>query len=118
MWQGDVSFFDSLIISLTGMLVVMLELIVIAVFIVILSKIIRSFNKKKSDGIDKTAKPDISAQPEKEKKNEKEQLNTKNDGRLDFKSVSPEEAAVIMAAVSAESGIPLDRTAFKSIKKI
>jgi Na+-transporting methylmalonyl-CoA/oxaloacetate decarboxylase gamma subunit len=115
MWQGDVSLSDAFVISLTGMFVVMLELVVIALFIVILSRLIRFFHK------DKPKKEAITDKkpPKPVKVNlGNEQKFTKTDGELKLDNVSAEETAVIMSAVSAHSGIELDKIKFKSIKKI
>ena len=114
MWQGDVSLGDAFVISLTGMLVVMLELTIIALFIVLLSKIIGLFRKNKAEPKnDKNSveQPVFSpAVPE--------QTGTDSSGEISFEGISSEEAAIIMSAVSAESKTPLDRIKFKSIKKI
>ena len=115
MWQGDVTLSDAFVISLTGMLVVMLELIVIAVFIVILSRLIRFFRKEKPKAVaDTTEKP----LPKPVIMTDLSQKNTKADGELQIEGVSEEETAVIMSAVSAESGLELDKLNFKSIKKM
>jgi len=115
MWQGDVTLSDAFVISITGMLVVMLELIVIAVFIVILSRLIRFFKKEKP----KTA-PQIPEKPfpKPVKMVDLSQVNTKADGELKLENVSEEETAIIMSAVSAQSGLELDKINFKSIKRI
>lgn len=115
MWQGDVTLSDAFVISLTGMLVVMLELIVIAVFIVILSRLIRFFRKEKPETVtDVTEKP----LPKPVIMSDLSQKNTRTDGELKIEGVSEEETAIIMSAVSAESGIELDKLNFKSIKKM
>jgi Na+-transporting methylmalonyl-CoA/oxaloacetate decarboxylase gamma subunit len=115
MWQGDVGLGDALIISLTGMLVVMFELMIIALFIVLLSKIIGMFGKKKNNTVkdEKKAVPPVQAPAAQE-----QQTGTDSSGEIAFEGISSEEAAVIMSAVSAESGTPLDKIKFKSIKKI
>ena len=115
MWHGDVTLSDAFVISLTGMLVVMLELLVIAVFIVILSRLIRLFKKEKPKAVvDAADKPF----PKPVRMLDLSQKNTKTDGELKLEGVSEEETAVIMSAVSAESGLELDKINFKSIKKI
>ena len=115
MWQGDVTLSDAFVISLTGMLVVMLELLVIAVFIVILSRLIRVFKKEKPKAV---TEPEQKPFPKPVRMADLSQLNTKTDGELKLEGVSEEETAAIMSAVSAESGIELDKIRFKSIKKI
>lgn len=115
MWQGNVTLFDAFIISLTGMLVVMLELLIIALFIVIISRLIRIFHKPKPE----------SKEPVKKKRikpvvvvNGANQENTSSDGEISLENISEEETAIIMSAVSAESGIELDKIKFKSIRRI
>jgi Na+-transporting methylmalonyl-CoA/oxaloacetate decarboxylase gamma subunit len=115
MWQGEVTLSDAFVISLTGMLVVMLELIVIAVFIVILSRLIRFFKKEKPKAVAEAVDKPF---PKPVKMVDLSQKNTKADGELKLEDVNEEETAVIMSAVSAESGIELDKINFKSIKKI
>ena len=115
MWQGDVTLSDAFVISLTGMLVVMLELIVIAVFIVILSRVIRFFGKEKPKTV-----PDITEKPlpKPVKMTDLSQKHTRVNGELKIEGASEEETAIIMSAVSAESGLELDKLSFKSIKKM
>ena len=115
MWQGDVTLSDAFVISLTGMLVVMLELVVIAVFIVILSRLIRVFKKEKAQPDAKTAEKPL---PKPVKMADLSQKNTKANGELRLDGVSEEETAAIMSAVSAESGLELDKINFKSIRRI
>ena len=115
MWHGDVNLGDAFVISLTGMLVVMFELMIIALFIVLLSKVIRVFNKRKQTAEKKEIKGPAPTPPA---ASAEEQTGTDSSGEISFEGLSSEEAAVIMSAVSAESGTPLDRIKFKSIKKI
>ena len=115
MWQGNVTLSDAFVISLTGMLVVMLELVVIALFIVIISKLIRVFHKPKPENDEPVRKRHIKPVTVIDTTN---QQNTSSDGEVSLENISEEETAVIMSAVSAESGMELDRIEFKSIKKI
>ncbi|MBO4339414.1 MAG: OadG family protein [Clostridiales bacterium] len=115
MWQGDVTLSDAFVISLTGMLVVMLELIVIAVFILILSRLIRFFGKDKPKAVAPSAEKPF---PKPVKMLDLSQKNTKSDGELKLEGVNEEETAIIMSAVSAQSGKELDKINFKSIRKI
>lgn len=116
MWQGDVTFGDSLVISLIGMIVVMLELVVLAVLIVALSKIIRSLEHRKPAKAGEAVKTEPAAVVN--VADSSLQVNTKSDGSIDVQGVSDEQAAVIMSVVSAECGLPLDKLSFKSIKKV
>ena len=115
MWQGDVSFTDSLIISLTGLVVVMLELILIAVFIVLLSKFINAFRNRNKPQL---KEPDKKSNPLKKENRNNLQKSTKSDGEIDITDVPEEEMAVTMSSVSAQSGIALDKIRFVSIKKL
>ena len=115
MWQGNVTLPDAFVISLTGMLVVMLELLTIALFIIIISKLIRIVHKPKPEKTEPVKKKHIKPVRVIDFTN---QENTSSDGEVSLESISEEEAAVIMSAVSAESGTQLDRLKFKSIKRI
>lgn len=115
-----ISFGEAINISITGIVVVMLILALLAVLVLLLSKGIRAVEgaaKKKSgkkaesaSSEAKTAEPSKSvgtALPE-----------SASAGDLDLHNVDEKTAAVIMAIVSNESGIPLNRLLFKSIKAI
>ena len=115
MWQGDVSLTDAFVISLTGMLVVMLELLVIALFIIIISGLIRIFHKPKPE---KTQQQKRKIPKPVRVKTDAAQQNTKANGEITLEGLSEEETAVIMSAVSAECGLGLDKIEFKSIRKI
>lgn len=118
MWQGDVTIGQSFLISVVGMVVVMLELIFLALFITVLSKAIRAFEKKKSvapDELNTAAVPEITVPSAGEKAS---QINSESDGNIEINGASAEETAIIMSVISAESGIELDKLGFKSINKI
>ncbi len=115
-----ISFGEALNISITGIVVVMLVLAFLAVLVLLLSKSIRAVEgaaKKKSsakavsaNAEEKTSapsKPAGTALPE-----------SASAGDLNLYNVDEKTAAVIMAIVSNESGIPLNRLLFKSIKAI
>lgn len=91
----ELSFFDTLLIAVSGMTVVMLELILIAVMIVVMSKLIRAFGDP--ERFCKAAVP-----------------TPVSDGGEE----QDEIFAVIMSAVSEELQIPLERLEFRSIKEI
>lgn len=86
----ELSFADTLMIAVSGMTVVMLELILIAVMIVIMSKLILGWGKKAA-GI--VSAPVVPA----------------DDSEL---------CGVIMSVISAELQMPLEQLDFKSIKQI
>ena len=89
--------------------------IVLAVLVQLLSKLIRLFvkepnakNAKKSDAVKEVVKPQGGvALPE-----------NQTLGTLDLYKTDEKTAAVIMAIVSKESGVPLNRLKFTSIKLI
>ncbi len=119
--RSDISIGEALNISLTGIVVVMLILALLAVLVLLLSKAIRAVegtakkklqqknaaDKKQTTVVDKPAAVSGTALPE-----------SQSIGDLDLYDVDEKTAAVIMAIVSHESGIPLNRLQFKSIKAI
>ena len=95
--------------ALIGFVVVLVMLAIIAVAILIFSKIMAALEKKKpvEEKTEKVEKASGTPLPE----------NT-SAGSLVTSDVDEKTAAVIMAIVSKESGIPLNRLSFKSIKLI
>ncbi len=93
--------------ALTGFVVVLSMLAIIAVAILIFSKIMSATNKKSDKKEDAPVKAEKTGTPLPE--------NT-SAGSLVTTDVDEKTAAVIMAIVSKESGIPLNRLSFKSIK--
>lgn len=118
-----ISILDALNVSVTGIVVVLIVLAILAVLVVLLSKGIRLVIKdtkpvkapKKADESKKQPAPlaplaapaAVSALPD-----------NQSAGSLDLYKTDEKTAAVIMAIVSNESGIPLNRLNFKSIKLI
>ena len=95
--------------AITGFVVVLSMLAIIAVTILIFSKVMSAFTSKKSVAETPAAPATAPAG---------NPLPTDTSaGSLDLIDVDEKTAAVIMAIVSKESGIPLNRLAFKSIKK-
>lgn len=93
--------------ALFCMAVVFLVLIILSLIIKIFSLIIDSFAKQsnnKQKSIDSTNNTEIDNGPE---------LSC---GELKLYNVDESTAAMVMAIVSDESGIPLDQLCFKSIK--
>ena len=98
------------ITAILGITVVMLMLALIAVFILLLSKIIRIVeNKSKKAVPEATSAPAPASVP---------MPDGMNNGEVDLIGVDEKTAAVIMAIVSKQSEIPLNRLSFKSIKLI
>lgn len=111
--DGAISFTDALNVSITGIVVVMLILALLAVLVLLLSKAIRAVEgaaKKKApkeEAVEAAPTATGAALPD-----------SQSAGKLDLVNVDDKTAAVIMAIVSNESGIPLNRLQFNSIKKI
>lgn len=113
----DITLGEAVNISITGFVVVLLILALLAVLVLLLSKGIRlvesgtgkqkSAKEQQPQSVDNT--PTIAASPLPE---------NADAGSLDVYDVDEKTAAVIMAIVSNESGIPLNRLLFKSIKRI
>lgn len=102
-------------VSLFGILMVFLLLIILAVLIMIISRVVRlgeNFAGKKGK------KNAASDEPVQQSAAAGTPLpGTQSQGTLELDGVDEPTAAVIMAIVSDESGIPLNRLLFKSIKK-
>lgn len=101
-------------VSLFGILMVFLLLIILAVLIMIISRVVRlgeNLAGKKNAASDEPAPVQQSAAAG------TPLPGTQSQGRLELDGVDEPTAAVIMAIVSDESGIPLNRLLFKSIKK-
>lgn len=109
---------ETLKTSIVGLLVVIAILAVIAVLILLISKIMgaatKAFSKKKPE----TYPVKETAAPPAAKPAGRELPETQSQGTLQLENVDEPTAAVIMAIVSNQSGIPLNRLAFKSIKLI
>jgi oxaloacetate decarboxylase (Na+ extruding) subunit gamma len=111
---GPMSIPQALLIALLGMIIVLAELALIAIFILILSKIMQALTKKESTensdaAVTDSSAPAVAGSP---------LPNNQSAGSLNLENVDEKTAAVIMAIVSNESGIPLNRLAFKSIKLV
>ena len=102
--------------AITGFVVVLSMLAVIAVAILIFSKVMSAFTGKKS-AEKSPAVAAAPAAPATAPAGSPLPADT-SAGSLDLVDVDEKTAAVIMAIVSNESGIPLNRLAFKSIKKM
>lgn len=106
---------EALKTSVTGIVVVMIILALLAVLVVILSKIVRTFESvvKKKENKDEIVKPANDNKPEIKGTT---LPDTQSAGNLELYKTDEKTAAVIMAIVSNESGIPLNRLQFNSIK--
>lgn len=97
----------ALLVSLVGFLIVFLILSVIALFVKLMGKVFERINPEKTEekAPVKTFTSLEIPLPE-----------NCSQGNLVLENVTEEEAVVIMAIVSKQSGIPLNRLKFNSIK--
>ncbi len=108
---NNFGFTEALQVALIGMTVVLSELALIAVFIMLISKAVRSFEGKRGKN-QPAESPVASAQAV------PSPSAMQSSGELKLVGVDEPTAAVIMAIVSNQSGIPLNKLSFKSIKAI
>lgn len=108
---------EALKTSVTGIVVVMIILALLAVLVVLLSKAVRAVEsaaKKKEDKGNT-----VSTEADNKPVSKGTALpDTQSAGDLELYKTDEKTAAVIMAIVSNESGIPLNRLQFNSIKLI
>lgn len=98
---------ESLLVSVYGMAVVFVVLIALCLFLALLSKINGAFKKKEGASRNESSEQAAPA------------ANTEAaSGELKLIDVDEKTAAIIMAIVSHESGIPLSELQFKSIKAL
>lgn len=105
-------------VSLFGILMVFLLLIILAVLIMIISRVVRLGENIAAKKGKKNADSDAPAPAQQAAAAGTPLPDTQSQGTLDLDGVDEPTAAVIMAIVSDESGVPLNRLLFKSIKKI
>lgn len=103
---------ETLKTSVVGFIVVLVILAVIALLIKLISAVFTSIEK--AAGKKKTANAPAAAPAA----SGRQLSSTESQGELKLENVDEPTAAVIMAIVSNQSGIPLNRLAFKSIKLI
>ena len=109
---------EALNVSATGFIVVLIILALLACIIVVLSKLIRLFDsdkKGKNKEANKTSAP--VSEPVKATSVAPAQTAQIPAG-LELYKTSEKTAATIMAIVSHESGVPLERLAFSSIRLV
>lgn len=104
-------------VSLFGILMVFLLLIILAVLIMIISRVVRLGENLAGKKGKKNAASDEPAPVQQSVAAGTLLPGTQSQGTLELDGVDEPTAAVIMAIVSDESGIPLNRLLFKSIKK-
>lgn len=113
--DGYISYGDAISTSVTGIIVVMIILAILAVLVLLLSKGVRAVESAAKKNKKADAAPTAEATPV--TANGTALPDTQSAGKLDLVGVDDKTAAVIMAIVSNESGIPLNRLQFNSIKK-
>ena len=104
-------------VSLFGILMVFMLLIILAVLIMIISRVVRLGENLAGKKGKKNAASDEPAPVQQSAAAGPPLPGTQSQGTLELDGVDEPTAAVIMAIVSDESGIPLNRLLFKSIKK-
>ncbi|MGN0561572.1 MAG: OadG family transporter subunit [Candidatus Fimenecus sp.] len=120
-YEDGITIGEALNVSVTGFVVVLLILALLAVLVLLLSKAVRaveSKTKKKASPAPKSAQPESAPAKATAAQTGTPLPETFSAGQLDLYDVDEKTAAVIMAIVSHESGIPLNRLQFKSIKAI
>lgn len=121
--KQSISMGEALSVSVTGIIVVMIILALLAVIVVLLSKVIRAVEGK-ANKKSKSRTAEAAVSPVKNENKSKTEVKgqalpeTQSIGSLDLYKTDEKTAAVIMAIVSDESGIPLNRLQFNSIKLI
>lgn len=114
---------EAVSVSSTGMVVVLIVLIVLAVLVLLISKAVRAAQGKgqqTGEAQTSSAPAPVSqaAAPAAPAVNGVPLPENQSAGTLELYDCDEKSAAVIMAIVSNESGIPLNRLEFKSIKAI
>lgn len=110
---------ETLFVAVAGIVVVLLELAILAVLIVFLSKVLRAVegrlsneNSKEVTVIESTPAVPVAINPA------AAPVAYAPAGSIQLIDVDEPTAAVVMALVSNQSGIPLERLAFRKIKGI
>lgn len=111
---------EALNVSATGFIVVLIILALLACIIVVLSKVIRLFDSDRKNKVKKNVEvstfDSVSAPAKTENNTPAPQVQVPTS--LELYKTSEKTAATIMAIVSHESGIPLERLAFSSIRLV
>lgn len=112
----DIGFLDSLKVSGAGIFVVLLELSLLAVFIILLSKTVQFFvNRAEKRSLAKVLQDAPIVQ---DHATIDHVVSTTTHGELELVETDEPTAAVIMAIVSDKTDIPLNRLRFIRIKKL
>lgn len=123
-YENGITIGEALNVSVTGMIVVLLILALLSVLVLLLSKAVRAVEGGAKTKSKKTAEPAPTA-PKATTAAAPVAVpvpaaaaSVPAQTSVDLYDVDEKSAAVIMAIVSKESGIPLNRLQFKSIKAI
>ena len=111
--DGEMTILRALLISAVGFSIVFLILGAIALFVKLMGK---SFDAVRSNKTDSPSEELRRVSSENKGQALQPLPENESQGSLTLTDVSEEEAAVIMAIVSKQSGIPLNRLQFNSIK--
>lgn len=113
---------ETMLVAVAGIIVVLLELAILAVLIVFLSKIFRAIEGRLTSSADATpeaapvaAAPEVSAAPAAPVA---APAAVAVAGGIQLIDVDEPTAAVVMAVTSHETGIPLEKLSFRSIRRI
>lgn len=120
-YEDGITIAEALNVSVTGFVVVLLILALLAILVLLLSKGVRAFEskaKKNTKAASKSEKAENAPTKVATAPTGTPLPETCSAGQLDLYDVDEKTAAVIMAIVSHESGIPLNRLQFKLIKAI
>lgn len=122
-YEDGISIGQAAQVAVTGIIVVLIVLAVLAVLVVLLSKLVRAGENvlKGKQKNDESPVSEIPAAPVAEAPKSVSGTalpESQSAGSLDLYKTDEKTAAVIMAIVSNESGIPLNRLVFNSIKLI
>lgn len=112
----ELTFMDSLMIAATGILIVMLELAMLAVIVLLLSKAVRAFENRGNDSSEE-AEP-VKTIPLPAPAAAPAPVSAPAVNGIQLIDTDEPTAAAIMAIVSDQSGIPLENLQFRSIRHI
>lgn len=112
----ELTFMDSLMIAATGILIVMLELAMLAVIVLLLSKAVRAFENRGNDSSEE-AEP-VKTIPLPAPAAAPAPVSAPAVNGIQLIDTDEPTAAAIMAIVSDQSGIPLENLQFCSIRHI
>lgn len=109
----EINIWEALQVSLTGFVIVVLELAALAVLVFLLSKAVRFFLQQAEKKKTATASniPTVESVPQ-----TSPALSGKSQGQLELIETDEPTAAVIMAIISDQTQIPLNRLRFTRIR--